>query len=140
MILFLDRTQDLDLPIYISNISPLTSHDFLSWTELKDIDLPIYIQCFPFWQTIPFPILLLIVWLYSDTSTLSSWGTFLVRLTIVLSLGKASIGLVYKPTYVFLCPLASSTHQLPSNLVSPLELLLVSVPTLQQLCDRPSRE
>ena len=52
MILFLDRSQDLDLLIYISDISPLTSYDFLSWTELKDIDLPIYIQCFPFWQTI----------------------------------------------------------------------------------------
>ena len=52
MILFLDRTRDLDLPIYISDISPLTCYDFLSWTELKDIDLPIYIQCFPFWRTI----------------------------------------------------------------------------------------
>ena len=126
MILFLDRTQDLDLPIYISDISPLTSYDFLSWTELEDIDLPIYIQCFPFRQTIPFPILLLIVWLYSDPSTYDNLGTFLVRLAIVLSLRKAPMGLVYKPTYVFLCPLASSTHQLPSNLVSPLELSLVS--------------
>ena len=53
-------------------------------------------------------------------------NTFLVHLAIVLSLRKAPIGLVYKPIYVFLCPLASFTHQLPSNLVSPLELLLVS--------------
>ena len=128
MILFLDRTWDLDLPIYISDISPLTSYDFLSWTELKDIDLLIYIQCFPFQQTIPFPILLLIVWSYSDPSTYDNLGTFLVHLTIVLSLRKAPIGLVYKPAYVFLCPLASSTHQLPSNLVSPLELSLVSSP------------
>ena len=68
------------------------------------------------------------VWLYSNTSTLNSLGTFLVRLSIVLSLRKAPTGLVYKPTYVFLCPLASSMHQLPSNLVSPLELSLVSSP------------
>ena len=126
MILFLDRTRDLDLLIYISNISPLTSYDFLSWTELKDIDLLIYIQCFPFQQTIPFPILLLIVWSYSDPSTYDNLGTFLVRLAIVLSLRKEPIGLVYKPTYVFLCLLASSAHHLLSNLVSPLELLLVS--------------
>ena len=31
----------------------------------------LYLWCFPFRWTIPFPILLLIVWLYSDTSTLS---------------------------------------------------------------------
>ena len=128
MILFLDRTQDLDLPIYISDISPLTSYDFLSWTELEDIDLLIYIWCFPFWQTIPFPILLLIVWSYSDPSTYDNLGTFLVHLAIVLSLRKAPIGLIYKPAYVFLCPLASSAHHLLSNLVSPLELSLVSSP------------
>ena len=73
-------------------------------------------------------ILLFIVSLYSDPSTYDNLGTFLVHLTIVLSLRKAPIGLVYKPAYVFFCPLASSMHQLPSNLVSPLELLLVSSP------------
>ena len=73
------------------------------------------------------------VWSYSNTSTLSSQGIFLVHLPIVLSLRKAPIGLVYKPTYVSLCPLASSMHQLPSNLVPPLELLLVS--SLSQLFD-----
>ena len=56
-------------------------------------------------------------------------GTFLAHLSIVLSLRKAPIGLVYKPAYVFPCPLASSTHQLPSNLVPSLGLSLVSVPT-----------
>ena len=56
-------------------------------------------------------------------------GTFLAHLSIVLSLRKAPIGLVYKPAYVFLCPLASSMHQLPSNLVPSLGLSLVSVPT-----------
>ena len=55
-------------------------------------------------------------------------GTFLVCLTIVLSLRKAPTGLVYKPAYEFLCSLASSMHQLPSNLVLPLELSLVSSP------------
>ena len=55
-------------------------------------------------------------------------GTFLVHIAIVLSLRKAPIGLVYKPAYVFLCPLASSMHQLPSNLVPPLRLPLVSSP------------
>ena len=30
---FLDRMRDLDLPIYISNISPLSCYDFPSWTE-----------------------------------------------------------------------------------------------------------
>ena len=73
-------------------------------------------------------ILLLIVSSYSDPSTYDNLGTFLVCLTIVLSLRKAPIGLVYKPTYVFLCPLASSTHQLPSNLVPSLRLPLVSSP------------
>ena len=73
-------------------------------------------------------ILLLIVSLYSNPFPYGNLGTFLVRLAIVLPLRKAPIGLVYKPTYVFLCPLASSTHQLPSNLVSPLELSLVSSP------------
>ena len=63
---------------------------------------------------------------YSDPSPYDNLGTFLVRHAIVLSLRKAPIGLVYKPTYVFLYPLASSTHQLPSDLVSPLELSLVS--------------
>ena len=67
-------------------------------------------------------ILLCIVSSYSNPSTYDNLGTFLVCLTIVLSLRKAPIGLVYKPAYAFLCPLASSMHQLPSNLVSPLEL------------------
>ena len=71
-------------------------------------------------------ILLFIVSLYSDPSPYDNLGTFLVHLAIVLSLRKAPIGLVYKPAYVFLCSLASSMHQLPSNLVSPLELSLVS--------------
>ena len=73
-------------------------------------------------------ILLLIVLLYSNPSPYDNLGTFLVCLTIVLLLRKVPIGLVYKPTHVFLCPLASSMHQLPSNLVSPLELSLVSSP------------
>ena len=71
-------------------------------------------------------ILLLIVLSYSDPSPYDNLGTFQVCLTIVLSPRKAPMGLVYKPAYIFLYPLASSTHQLPSNLVSPLELLLVS--------------
>ena len=123
--------------LYLRHFPFLPYYDFLSWTEPEDIDLLIYIWCFPFWWTIPFPILLLIVWSYSDTSTLSSQGTFLVHLTIVLSLRKAPIGLVYKPAYVLPLSLASSTHQLPSNLVSPLELLLVSSPwpTIRWLCD-----
>ena len=74
-------------------------------------------------------ILLLIVSSYSNPSTYGNLGTFLVHLSIVLSLRKAPIGLVYKPTYVFPCPLASSTHQLPSNLVPSLGLSLVSVST-----------
>ena len=41
---------------------------------------------------------------------------------IVLSLRKTPIGLVYKPTYVFLFPLASSVLYLLSNLVSSLGL------------------
>ena len=74
-------------------------------------------------------ILLLIVSSYSNPSTYGNLGTFLVCPLIVLSLRKAPIELVYKPTYVFLCPLASSMHQLPSNLVPSLGLSLVSVPT-----------
>ena len=91
------------LPIYISDISSFGEQSLLM-------------------------ILLFIVLSYSNPSPYDNLGTFLVRLTIVLSLRKAPIGLVYKPAYVFPCPLASSTHQLPSNLVSPLELLLVSSP------------
>ena len=60
--------------------------------------------------------------LYSITifhlSTYSNLGTFLVCLPIVLSLMKAPIGLVYKPTCVSLFPLASSTLYLLSNLIS----------------------
>ena len=74
-------------------------------------------------------ILLFIVLSYSDPSTYDNLGTFLVCLAIVLSLRKAPIELVYKPAHVFLCPLASSMHQLPSNLVPSLGLSLVSVPT-----------
>ena len=48
--------------------------------------------------------------------------TFLVHLSIVLSLRKAPIGLVYKPTYVSLPSLASSMLYLHSNLVSSLGL------------------
>ena len=48
-------------------------------------------------------------------------GTFLVWLLIVLSLRKAPIGLVYKPTHVFSLSLASSVLYLLSNLVSPLD-------------------
>ena len=66
---------------------------------------------------------------YSNPSTYGNLGTFLVRLPIVLSLRKAPIGLVYKPAYVSLCPLASSMHQLTSNLVPSLGLSLVSVST-----------
>ena len=74
-------------------------------------------------------ILLFILLSYSEPSTYCNLGTFLVHLPIVLSLRKAPIGLVYKPAYVLLCPLASSTHKLPSNLVSSLGLPLVLVPT-----------
>ena len=73
-------------------------------------------------------ILLFIVSSYSNPSPYDNLGTILVHLTIVLSLRKAPIGLVYKPAYVFLCPLASSMHQLPSNLVPSLRLPLVSSP------------
>ena len=92
------------LPIYISDISSFSGQSLLT-------------------------ILLLIVLLYSDLSTYDNLGTFLVHLSIVLSLRKAPIGLVYKPAYVLICPLASSTHQLPSNLVPSIGLLLVSVLT-----------
>ena len=91
------------MPIYISNVSSFGGQSLLT-------------------------ILLFIVLSYSDPSTYDNLGTFLVCLSIVLSLRKAPIGLVYKPAYIFLSPLASSAHHLPSNLVSPLELSLVSSP------------
>ena len=47
--ILLDSSRDLDLPIYISDIS---LYDFPLGQELVDIDLPNYIQCFPFWWTI----------------------------------------------------------------------------------------
>ena len=103
---FPGQNGDLDLPIYISDISSFSGQSLLT-------------------------ILLLIVSSFSKPSTYSSMGTFLVHLFIVLSLRKAPIGLVYKPAYVFLCPLASSTHNLHSNLVSPLGLPLVQ--SLQRL-------
>ena len=89
------------LPIYISDISSFSGQSLLM-------------------------ILLFIVSSYSDLFTYDNLGTFLVCLPIVLSLRKAPIGLVYKPTHVFLCSLASSTHQLPSNLVPLLRLPPVS--------------
>ena len=128
MILFLDRTRDLDLLIYISDISPSTSYDFLIGQSPRS-RLPIYISdVSPFSGQSLLTILLLIVSSYSNPSPYDNLGTFLVHLAIVLSLRKVPIGLVYKPTYALPCPLASSTHQLPSNLVSPLELSLVSSP------------
>ena len=136
----LDRTQDLDLLIYISNISPLTSYDFLSWTELEDIDLLIYIWCFLFQRTIPFPILLLIVWSYSDPSTYDNLGTFLVHLAIVLSLRKALIGLVYKPAHSPLFSLASSMHHLHSNLVSSLGIPVWLKPNQLLVTRSPSKK
>ena len=96
------------LPIYISDVSSFGAQSLLT-------------------------ILLLVVSSYSNPSTYGNMGTFLAHLSIVLSLRKAPIGLVYRPVYVFPCPLASSTHQLPSNLVSPLRLPLVS--SLHQLSD-----
>ena len=97
MILFLDRIQDLDLLIYISDISPLSGQSLLT-------------------------ILLFIVSSFSTLPLIASIGTFLVRPPIVLSLKKAPIGLVYKLTYVSLFPLASFALYLPSNLVSSLGL------------------
>ena len=106
-----------------------SSYDFLSWTRTQDIDPLIYISDISsFSRQSLLMILLLIVLSISKPSTYSSLGTFLVCLAIVLSLRKAPIGLVYKPTHVFLCPLASSTPQLPSNLVSSLGLPLVPSP------------
>ena len=67
---FLDRTRDLDLLIYISNLSPLSRQSLLT-------------------------ILLFIVSSFSKPSTYSNLGTFLVCHSIVLSLRKAPIGLVY---------------------------------------------
>ena len=95
--LFLGQNWDLDLPIYISYTSPLSEQLLLM-------------------------ILLLIVSSPFHLSTYSNLGTFLVCLSIVLSLRKAPIGLVYKPACVSLFPLASSMHHLPSNLVSSLGL------------------
>ena len=91
------------LSIYISNVSSFSGQSLLT-------------------------ILLFIVLLYSDPSPYDNLSPFLAHLAIVLSLRKSPIGLVYKPAYVFLCSLASSMHQLPSNLVSPLRLPLVSSP------------
>ena len=100
----------------------------------------LYLWHFLFWQTItssntsPYSILIF------PTLPLSNLGTFIVCLTIVLSPRKAPIGLVYKPAYVSLCFLASSMHKLSSNLVSPLELPLVSVPTnFWRQCGWPPR-
>ena len=104
----LEQSPRSRLPIYISDVSPFGGQSLLM-------------------------ILLFIVSSYSNPSTYDNLGTFLVRLAIVLSLRKAPIGLVYKPTYIFFCPLASSTHQLPSNLVPSLRLPLVSGP--HQLSD-----
>ena len=94
---FLDRTWDLDLLIYISDVSPLSGQSLLT-------------------------ILLLIVSSFSEPSTYSNLGIFLVCLTIVLLLRKVPIGLVYKSIHVSLFPLASSVLYLLSNLVSSLGL------------------
>ena len=112
---FLDRAWDIDLTTYISDVSSFSGQSLLT-------------------------ILLLKVLSYSNLSTISHLGPFLVHLFIVLSLRKAPTRLVYKPTYVFLCPLASSMHNLHSNLVSSLGLPPVSVPTnFRRRCGRPPR-
>ena len=79
MTLFLGQNEDLDLPIDISDVSSFGRQSLLM-------------------------ILLFIVLSLSEPSIYSNLGTFLVCLTIVLSLRKAPIGLVYKPTHVSLCP------------------------------------
>ena len=94
---FLDRTWDIDLLIYISDISPFSRQSLLT-------------------------ILLFIVLSISEPSTYSNLGTFLVHLLIVLSLKKAPIGLVYKTAHVSPFSLASSVLYLLSNLVSSLGL------------------
>ena len=48
--------------------------------------------------------LLFIAWSFSLTSIVSHLGTFLVRLTIVLSLRKGPIELVLKPAHVSFSP------------------------------------
>ena len=127
---FLDRTRDLDPLIYISGVSPFHLIETSSLGQSLRSRLPIYISdVSSFGGQSLLTILLLIVLLFSKPSTYGNLGTFLVHLTIVLSLRKAPNGLVYKPAHVSLCPLASSTHQLPSNLVPSFGLSLVSVPT-----------
>ena len=95
MILFLDRTRDLDLPIYISDF-PLGLAITSSLGQSPRSRLPIYISnVSSFGRQSLLMILLFIVSLYSNPSTYDNLGTFLVRLAIVLSLRKAPIGLAY---------------------------------------------
>ena len=139
--ILLDRVQDLDLTIYISDVSPF----ILLWLPLLDrawdLDLLIYISDVSSLsgQSL-LMILLFIVLSYSNPSTYCNLGTFLVCPPIVLSLRKVPIGPVYKPAHESLCPLASSTHKLHSNLVSSLGLPLVSVPAnFWRQCGWPPR-
>ena len=123
--LFLGQNQDLDLSIYISDISP-SDEQSLPTILLLIVSSTSYVS--PFSRQSLLTILLFIVLSFSEPTTYNNLGTFLVHLSIVLSLRKAPIRLVYKPTYVFLCPLASSTHNLHSNLVSSLGFPLVPGP------------
>ena len=122
---FLDRARDIDLLIYISDIFP-SDEQSLPMILLLIVSSTSHVS--PFGKQSLLTILLLIVSSFSKPSTNSNLGTFLVHLSIVPSLRKAPIGLVYKPAYVFLCPLASSVPHLHSNLVSSLGLPLVPSP------------
>ena len=82
----------------------------------------LYLCCFPFKQTITSNNTSLYSIVLFQPSTYSNLGTFLVHLSIVLSLRKAPFGLEYKPAHVSLFPLASSALYLLSNLVSSLGL------------------
>ena len=86
------------------------------------------------------PMLLLIAWLFSTLPLIANIGTFLVHLSIVLSLRKAPIGPVYKPAHVSLFPLASSMHHLPSNLVSTLGLPVWPKPHKLLITRSPSKK
>ena len=137
---FLDKPRSRSANLYLQHFPFLLVVTSLLGQSPRSRSVDLYLWCFLVWRTILFPILLLIVWLFSKSSTYSNLGTFRVHLIIVLSLRKAPIGPVYKPAYVFLCLLASSMHKLSSNLVSSLVLPLVSVPTdFQQQCGWPPR-
>ena len=119
---------------------PFPCHDFLIGQNPRSRCPNLVLYCFLLQWTItsnntsPYSIVIF------HLPLMASLSFFLVHLIIVFLLRKGLFGPVYKPTYVFLYSLASSTHHLHSNLVFPLASSLdLSLTGFLSLCHSERR-